>query len=174
MVRARNISSTLLLLAGIALQGCSGGEHAAKEIAPGAFVLDEPVQLTQGERKESTKCFIDTVNGKKADKRGRWTVKRGEEVVFRGWAFSKDGTQAAKPLFIRVTGAVQVYYAVSGERAVRPDVNKDLNLSPELETGFELRASTAQMAPDLYAIAIVQPVPGQVEDCERPYALIVE
>src|SRR6478736_4449592 len=109
MMQVRNIATTMVLLAGSALQGCSGGDMAAKEIAPGAFVLDEPIQVAGKELKNTSKCFVDFINGKQADQRNTWTVNRNEEIVLSGWAHMKDGT-AAKPMFIRLNGAVQTYY----------------------------------------------------------------
>lgn len=171
-MQVRNIAMTMVLLTGIALQGCSGGDHAAKEIAPGAFVLDEPIQVAGKELKNTSKCFVDYINGKEADQRNTWTVNRSEEIVLTGWAFRKDGT-AANPMFIRLNGAVQTYYAVTSKRYARPDLERSLKVAPTLESGFELRASIAQMEPGPYAIMIMQPGGERVEGCERPYTLIV-
>jgi hypothetical protein len=173
MMRARNIASALVLLAGVALQGCSGGDHAPKEIAPGAFVLDEPIQVAGKDLKETSKCFVDHINGKRADRRNTWTVNRGEELVLSGWAHGKDGKWVANPMFIRLNGNVQTYYAVTDKRYARPDLESSLKIVPGLASGFELRASIAQVEPGPYAIMVMQPGTERVEGCERPYTLIV-
>jgi hypothetical protein len=167
----RTISS-MMLITGIALQGCS--KPVGKEIVPGAFVQDRPIQLTQSKLADDGKCIIDVINGKKADKSNAWKVKRGDELVFRGWAFSEDGTKAVAPLFIRITGAVQDYYAITSARHARSDVNEHFNLAPELAVGFELQASIAQVEPGVYAIAVVLPSsPEHVEACTPRATLIV-
>lgn len=179
MKRERNIAAAPALLASVALAcaalaGCSGGSNnTAKQIAPGQFVRDEPVELSRASLSNSSRCFIDSINAKKPTKNGAWTVKRDEELVISGWAVSKDGKDAVSPLFVRITGAVQTYYAVTAARSPRPDVNRELNLAPELNAGFELRAGIGQVEPGMYSIMIMQPAPTAIEGCERQATLIV-
>lgn len=174
MKQVQMLPAIVMLLAGVALQGCSGGGNAAKEIAPGAFVRDEPVQLTQGKQRNSSRCIIDVINQKKQTKKGTWTVKRGDGVSITGWAYGKDGTAAAEQLFVRITGSVQTYYAVTTQRPVRKDVNELLKLPPELNSGFELNATIDRVEPGIYGVAILQALPSGVETCELAVTLIVE
>jgi hypothetical protein len=104
MKPTRILTSIAAFFAGLALQGCSGG-YTPKEIAPGAFVADEPMQVAGKELKDTSKCMVDLVNGKQPDQNGTWMVKRGEEVVFSGWAASNDGTQAVSPMRSRPRAA---------------------------------------------------------------------
>jgi hypothetical protein len=53
-------------------------------------------------------------------------------------------------------------------------VNKLLKWEPSLQSGFELRASIAQVEPGFYAVMVMQPVGDRVEGCERTtYSLLV-
>jgi hypothetical protein len=162
-------------IGGVALQGCSGGDHAAKEIGPGAFVRDEPVQLAHAKLRNSSRCVIDDINGQPPSKQGVWTVKRGDGITIDGWAYLRDGNGAPDPLFMRLTGAVQTYYAVTGAggRFPRPDVNQEFKLDPSIDTGLRLQATISNVEPGVYAIAIMQPTVDRVESCELPVSLIV-
>lgn len=161
-----------LVAASVSMLGC-GPEQPAKEIAPGQFVVDEPIQLTRGPLEKSSKCIVDTINGKVASKELTWEIHRGEEAVFLGWAFSKDGAQATAPLFIRLTGDVQTYYAVTSTRKSRLDVNQYFHIDPALMAGYELRAKTDQIEPGVYAITTIQPFASTIEGCESHAMLIV-
>lgn len=172
MRRIQTIPATILLAA-MALQGCSGGGNSAREIAPGAFVRDEPIQIAQSKMRNSSRCVIDTVNGEKPNKKGVWTVQRGDGAAIAGWAHGKDGTEAGEQVFVRLTGSVQTYYAVTAERPMRADVNEYFKLPSELKIGFEMRATIDQVEPGIYSVAVLQALSGGVEICELPVTLVV-
>lgn len=171
MKRVHRVASLALCLS---MWGCSGGTNPAVELVPGKFVNDEPLQLAgAGEEKKSSRCVIDAINGKPLSKSATWTVKRGDEAVIAGWAYHKDGSGASNPLFIRITGAVQTYYAMTTERPAHPSVNEEFKLDPSIDTGFTLRAATAGLEPDRYIISILQRTPTRLEACDVPATLIV-
>jgi hypothetical protein len=163
-----------ILASCISISACSGGaDQAPKEIAPGQFVVDEPIQTAVGAPDKSSKCFVDSINGKPPSKDQTWEIHHGDEAVISGWGFRKDGQQLTPQLFIRLTGDAQTYYAVTTTRHLRADVNDHFHLDPSLMAGYELRAKTAQIEPGVYAITIMQAAATDVEGCESPTMLIV-
>ncbi len=174
VLKRESVSGVIVALCA-AMLGCSGGaDQQAKEITPGQFVIDEPIQIAQHEFKKSGKCIIDSINAKAASKEQTWEIKHGEKVVISGWAFSKDGGTAPSPLFIQLTGDAQTYYAVSSTRMMRPDVNQLFQLNASLTTGFDLQAQTENIEPGAYEIMILQVNGTTVEGCNTKTMLLVD
>jgi hypothetical protein len=145
------------------LSGC----NRTTSIEPGKFVEDWPSAL-RGELIKNSKCAVDAVNGKSAKQ--PWTVKRGEALVFTGWAFVDKG--APPDVYVQIVGPALTYTALTRSRLPRPDVNQYFKLNPDINTGFELSA-TQDIEPGEYKIEVLQSSDGSVAQCKTQLDLKV-
>lgn len=164
----------LLLIGGAnsLLVGCAKQDPRNVVIAPGQFVPDEPTVIASGKPVKSKKCSLDSIDDDGKAKERSWKSRRGNGISMIGWAFQNDGTAAGNEVYVRLTGAAKTYYAVTTSRHLRTDVNEYHRVNPG-EAGFKLTATTEQIEPGIYEIAILIAAGGNVETCDADATVVV-
>lgn len=130
----------------------------------------EPATAVDPQAAVRTRCALDTINGQQA--RGQAvTVVTGGEARFRGWV--ADPKRRVPDAFTIILAGETSYGAAAKAGNPRKDVARATRIKSLANSGFDVTAQLAQVAPGEYTVGLLQANGGQTAYCATMARLVV-
>jgi hypothetical protein len=132
----------------------AAGDAAPAAPAKGSFELIPADLLAKASTAASIgECALDVINGAPAN--DVTAVKKPAEVALVGWAADAKNL-AIPPVIVVLESPTQRYFINASRSLKRPDVAKALKVPALVDAGYAVNATTASVAPGIYAVKVVQ------------------